>query len=38
MYEIGSGAPAMLAPVKVEGRLELHLPAFSYYTALEFRS
>jgi hypothetical protein len=38
MYEIGSSAPAMLAPVKVEGRLELHLPAFSYYAALEFRS
>jgi hypothetical protein len=38
MYEIGTGGPTMLAPVKVEGRTELHLPPFSYYAALEFRS
>ncbi len=38
MYEIGTGGPTMLAPVTVEGRTELHLPAFSYYAALEFRS
>jgi hypothetical protein len=38
MYTIGSEAPAMLEPVKVEGQLELHLPPFPYYTALEFRS
>jgi hypothetical protein len=38
MYVIGTGAPIMLEPVKVEGRMELHLPAFSYYAALEFRS
>ena len=38
MYVIGAGSPATLAPVKVEGRMELHLPAFSYYAALEFRS
>ena len=38
MYAIGSGSPTMLEPVTVEGRMELHLPAFSYYAALEFRS
>src|ERR1035437_8854961 len=38
LYTIGSGAPAALEPVKVQGRPEYHLPAFSYYAALEFRS
>jgi len=38
LYTIGSGAPAVLEPVKVQGRSEFHLPAFSYYAALEFRS
>jgi hypothetical protein len=38
LYTIGSGAPAVLEPVKVQGRPEFHLPAFSYYAALEFRS
>ncbi len=38
MHVIGSGDPTMLAPVMAEGRLELHLPAFSYYAALEFQS
>jgi hypothetical protein len=38
MYTLGSDQPAMLEPVRVEGRLEFHLPAFSYYAALEFRS
>lgn len=38
MYAIASETPAMLEPVTVEGRMELHLPAFSNYAALEFRS
>jgi hypothetical protein len=38
MHVIGSVSPTMLAPVRVEGRTELHLPAFSYYAALEFAS
>ena len=38
MYTIGSDAPSMLTPVRVEGRMEFHLPPFSYYTALEVRS
>ena len=38
MYTIGRDAPVPLEPVKVEGRMELHLPAFSFYTALEVRS
>ena len=38
MYTIGSETPTMLEPVSVEGRMEFHLPAFSYYAALEFRS
>ena len=37
MYAIGSDAPTMLELVKVEGRMELQLPPFSYYAALEFR-
>jgi hypothetical protein len=38
MHVIGSGGPTMLTPVRVEGRTEFHLPAFSYYAALEFAS
>ena len=38
MHTIGSAAPTMLELVKVEGRLELQLPAFSYYAALEVQS
>jgi hypothetical protein len=38
MYVIGTEAPTILEPVKVEGQMELHLPAFSYYAGLEFRS
>jgi hypothetical protein len=38
MYVIGTGGPTTLTPVIVEGRMELHLPAFAYYAALEFRS
>jgi len=38
MYTIGSDQPAMLMPVRVEGRMEFHLPAFRYYAALEFQS
>ena len=38
MYTISkSAAPVMLEPVQVEGRMEFHLPPFSYYTALEAR-
>lgn len=38
MYVIGAAGPAALTPVKVEGRSELHLPEFSSYAAVEFRS
>lgn len=38
LYTIGAEQPTMLEPKRVEGRLEFHLPAFSYYAALEFRS
>jgi hypothetical protein len=38
MYALGSEIPTMLEPVVVAGRMELHLPPFSYYAALEFRS
>jgi len=38
MHTIGSDAPAILEPAKVEGRMEFHLPPFSWYTAVEFRS
>jgi len=38
MYTFASDRPALLEPQRVEDRLELHLPEFSYYTALEFRS
>jgi hypothetical protein len=38
MYVIGSETPTVLEPVTVEGQLELHLPPFSYYAALEFHS
>jgi hypothetical protein len=37
-YTLGSATPATLEPVRVQGRPEFHLPAFSYYGALEFRS
>jgi hypothetical protein len=38
LYTLGSNVPAVLEPVKVDGRPEFRLPAFSYYAALEFRS
>ena len=38
MYAIGSENPVTLQPVTVEGRVEYHLPPFSYYAALESRS
>lgn len=38
LYTIGAEQPTLLEPKRVEGRLEFHLPAFSYYAALEFRS
>ena len=38
MYTIGLDVPAILKPVQADGRPEFHLPAFSYYAALEFRS
>ena len=38
MYVIGTEAPTVLDAVKVDGQMELHLPAFSYYAGLEFRS
>jgi hypothetical protein len=37
MYAMGSNTPAMLEPMKVEGRLEIQLPSFSYYAAVELR-
>jgi hypothetical protein len=38
MYTMDSETPTMLEAVTVEGRTEIHLPAFSYYAAVEFRS
>ena len=38
MYTIGADRPAMLEPIRVEGRMEFHLPAFANYTALEFHA
>ncbi|HYW44298.1 MAG TPA: hypothetical protein VE959_15660 [Bryobacteraceae bacterium] len=38
LYTIGTDQPAMLEPVRVEGRMEFHLPPFAYYAALEFQS
>lgn len=38
LHTIGSDSATLLEPVQVEGRPEFHLPAFSYYAALEFRS
>jgi hypothetical protein len=37
MYQTESEAPAMLDAVTVEGRMEIHLPAFTHYAAVEFR-
>lgn len=38
MHTIASENPTMLQPVTVEGRIELHLPPFLYYAALEFQA
>jgi hypothetical protein len=38
LYTLGADAPTALQPVQVDGRPEFHLPAFSYYAALEFQS
>jgi hypothetical protein len=38
LYTIGAEQPAIVEPKRVEGRMEIHLPPFSYYAALEFRS
>ncbi len=38
MYRIGAEAPAIVEPVEVDRKPEFHLPAFSYYAALEFQS
>ena len=38
MYAIGMEAPTILKPVKVDGQMEFHLPAFSYYMGLEFQA
>ncbi len=38
IYRIGAEAPAIVEPVEVDGKPEFHLPAFSYYAALEFQS
>ena len=38
MYVPEQEAPTILKPEKVDGRLEYHLPAFSNYAALEFKS
>lgn len=38
MHTLASDSAAQLEPEKVEGRMEFHLPAFSNYAALEFRS
>jgi len=37
MHTIARDLPVILEPVAVEGTAEFHLPAFSYYAALEFR-
>jgi hypothetical protein len=36
LYVPGGGGPTGLEPVKVDGKVEYHLPAFSYFAALEF--
>jgi hypothetical protein len=38
MYVPEQEAPTMMKPEKVDGRLEYHLPSFSSYVALEFKS
>jgi hypothetical protein len=38
MYVPEQEAPTILKPEKVDGRLEYHLPSFSDYAALEFKS
>ena len=38
MYVPEQEAPTILKPEKVDGRLEYHLPSFSNYAALEFKS
>ena len=38
MYTPEREAPTILKPEKVDGRLEYHLPSFSSYMALEFKS
>ncbi len=38
MHTIGSGTPAVLEPVMVDGQAEFHLPRFSCYSAVEFQS
>jgi len=38
LHALGSSAAIELKPVQVDGRPEFHLPAFSYYAALELRS
>lgn len=35
LYVPGDGGPTGLQPVKVDGKVEYHLPAFSYFAALE---
>lgn len=35
---VPGGRPAALEPLTVDGRLEYHLPAFSYFAALEFEA
>jgi hypothetical protein len=36
LYVPGGGGPTGLEPVKVDGKVEYHLSAFSYFAALEF--
>ena len=38
LHAFGSTPAVELKPVQVDGRPEFHLPAFSYYAALELRS
>jgi hypothetical protein len=38
MYTPEREVPTILKPEKVDGRLEYHLPSFSSYMALEFKS
>ncbi len=38
LHTIESATPVALEPVGVDGRPEFHLPPFSHYAALEFRS